>query len=332
MVSRSLVLRLAAAAALSTLPGVAAAQPSVPAPVAPSPSVAPARPLSETLTGEAKSAYELGRSLFGNGDFANALSRFQRAHALSGDARLLWNVVACASRLHRYTQLLSLLEELKKEGSSVLLEEDWKMIAALEQSVGALVSPLQLTVNEAGAEVSIDDAPVGKTPLAGRVLMDGGPRKIRIVKPGFKEVVRVEQVAPGAPTSLQIVLEPLVHSGKLSVVAAAHDRITLDGKLVGEGRWEGTVQSGNHTLRVAAPGMVPYQADIVIQDEQLNRVQVGLTPAAGSGLPVWAWVAGGVAVAAGLVIGGVFALKPDPEPLVQGTLGPTLPTSFGGRW
>jgi hypothetical protein len=132
--------------------------------------------------------------------------------------------------------------------------------------------------------------------------------------------------------TIDVQLEQPVHMGTLAVVAGRSNRIALDGKLLGEGQWEGKVQSGGHTLRVTAPGMTPYQSEVVIQDDQLRRIQVSLTPLVKPSVPAWVWITGGVALAAGAVVGGVVLARPDPAPPIRGTLTDPVPTSIGGRF
>ncbi|WP_437836698.1 PEGA domain-containing protein [Sorangium sp. So ce1153] len=335
--------RLASSVALSALTTAAgaAAQPAAPsqptppasAPSQPTPPVqAPPASLAETLTGTARADYELGKSLFGNGDFANAFIKFQHAYESSKDARLLWNMVVCTSRMHRYSRLLALVEELRREDRGVLLPDDWAQIADLERNARGLVGHLDFAVSERGAEVAIDGEPVGQTPLSGKVIVDSGTRRIRVFKPGFKEHVVVETVAAGKELRVEVRLLPQVHAGRLSVLASTGDSITLDGKVLGQGRWDGAVPSGRHVLRVTAPGMVPYASEILIQDEALSSVHVGLKPVERAGVPVWAWVGGSALVVTALVVAGGLLFRPGPEPPIKGTLGETRPTGFGGRW
>ncbi|XXX78729.1 PEGA domain-containing protein [Sorangium sp. So ce134] len=339
MRSRMLATRLASAGALSALTaaGGAAAQPPAPAEAppaaAPAPATAPPAPLAETLTGTAKADYEFGKSLFGNGDFANAFIKFQRAYEISKDPRLLWNMIACTSKMHRYKQLLALVEQLRREDRGVLLPEDWARLADIERNARDLVGRLSFAVSERDAEVTIDGEPIGKTPLAGEVIVDSGARRVRVFKPGFKEHVRVESVAPGAQVVVDVQLAPQAHTGRLSVVASPGDRIALDGKLLGQGRWDGAVPSGRHVLRVTAPGKVPYESEIVVQDDALSSLRVGLAPVERTGgTPAWLWVAGGALGVAVAVTLGVVLFQPAPEPPIQGTLGETRPTGIGGRW
>src|SRR5262245_53110413 len=85
---------------------------------------APPKPLDETLTGDAKSEYELAKIAFAQGDYAGATVKFQRAHELSGDPRLHWNVAVCETKRHRYTRTLAALERYRREGGALITEED----------------------------------------------------------------------------------------------------------------------------------------------------------------------------------------------------------------
>ncbi|WP_438027493.1 PEGA domain-containing protein [Sorangium sp. So ce233] len=351
MRSRRLSTRLASAVALSALttaagaaaqpaaPAPAASSPPAPAPAEPStpaqaspPAQAPPAPLAHTLTGKAKADYELGKSLFNNDDFANAFIKFQHAYESSNDARLLWNMIVCKYKLHQYSKVLTLVEKLRQEDRGVLLADDWAQIAGLERHASGLVGSLEFAVSERGAAVTIDGELIGKTPLPGRLNVDSGTRRIRVSKPGFKEHVRVERVNPGDELRFEVRLEPRVHAGRLSVVASPGARIALDGRPLGQGRWEGAVPSGRHVLRVTAPGMVPYESEIVIEDEALSSVRVGLTPVERTGgAPVWAWLTGAALIVAAAVAGG-FLIQPGPAKPIEGTLGETRPTAFGGRW
>lgn len=66
--------------------------------------VAP-KSLADTLTGDAKAEYEAGKLLYQDGDFKNALAKFQKAQELSKDARLSWNIAACEKNLRHYTRV-----------------------------------------------------------------------------------------------------------------------------------------------------------------------------------------------------------------------------------
>ncbi|WP_437959998.1 PEGA domain-containing protein [Sorangium sp. So ce119] len=295
--------------------GPAAAQPA-PAAAQPAPGAsAPAsqRPLSETLSGEAKAEYEAARILFNDGDHRNAIIKFERAYELSRDPRLLWNIALCQKNLKRYTRLLATIEQLLRDAGPQLTEQDRKDAAELIEATKAYVSRLDLQASEAGATVLVDGEEVGQTPLGEPVLLDIGTRRIRVTKKGFKDVEVTEQVAGGGVVTVKATLEKEVHQGRLIVAAPPDAVISLDGRVVGRGTWEGPVPSGGHALRVTASGMVSHQSEVMILDNQTRRVEVSLLPQPkGSNIETWIWIGGGVAVVAGALLLGFGVLGGDP--------------------
>ncbi|WP_438029368.1 PEGA domain-containing protein [Sorangium sp. So ce233] len=331
---------VAAALSVGLATGVAAAQPAPaaparPAPTAPAASVQPApaaaeKPLSESLTGMARAEHGAGTALFKDGDYAGALARFERAYELSRDHRLLWNVALCQKNLRRYAKMLATLRRMEVDAGAALSARDKQDIADLIQAAGAYVSHLEITASEPGATVFVDDEPVGTTPLAAPVPIDIGERRIRVSKPGFVDFVRQEKVVGGGRIALVARLDRAVHRGRLAIAAGNDDLIALDGKVVGKGRWEGSVPSGTHALRVTAPGMTPHEVSILVRDEELRRIDVSLerAPERG-GAGRWLWIGGGAALFAGALVAGALLFEPG-TPAEQGSLG-TVPLGFGGR-
>jgi hypothetical protein len=290
------------------------------------------KPLAQSLSGLALAEYEGGKLLFMNKDFSNALIKFQHAHELSRDPRLLWNVAVCQKELRRYTRMLATLRQLLDEGGPLLSNQDREDAAKAAKAVEAFVSPLKLSVNEPGATLSIDGETVGTTPLKEPLLVDVGSHEIRLSKPGFKDAVKSLVVAGAGDVEVTMTLEKEIHRGRLVIVAGANDLIQLDGKAMGQARWEGAVPSGGHTLRVTAPGMDAYQAEVLVKDNEVRRIQVTLNSHAGSEVTRWLWIAGGTLLLAGAVVGGIVLFQPTQE-TVSGTIDPpgTIQLSFGGR-
>ncbi|WP_437727825.1 PEGA domain-containing protein [Sorangium sp. So ce861] len=311
----------APAAAQPAPPTGAAAPPAPPAAAPAAGAPAPQGPLSETLSGEAKAEYEAARILFNDGDFRNAIIKFERSYDLSRDPRLLWNIALCQKNLQRYARLLGTVEKLLQDAGPQLSEQDRKDAAALIEATKAYVSRLDLQASEAGATVLVDGEEVGQTPLREPVLLDVGTRKIRVTKKGFEAFEISQQVPGGGVVTVAATLEREVHEGRLIVAAPPDAVISIDGRVVGRGSYDGPVPSGGHTLRVTASDMVSHQSEVMIHDNQTRRVQVSLEPAPKkSNVEQWLWIGGGVAVLTGaLLVGlGVFAS----EPPVNGNLSP----------
>ncbi len=308
-------------------PGKAAAAPPASASaVAPTPPPPPAPPsLSDTLTGTAKADYEAGKLLFGVSDFAAALIKFNSAHDASSDPRLLWNIATCEGKLHHYAKAVVMLHDYLKDGGSLLSDQDKSDATQTIQAMEPLTSTMRLTVNESGADVLLDDQPVGKTPLD-PFLVDIGVHKVRIHKDEFGDATEDVTVNGGAQLLVDLKLHPIVHEGRVTVTAGPRDAIAIDGQETAVGAWSGTLRSGGHTLRVTAPSMLPYQSEVLVQDGQARDIRVTLNPEPSKGiLPAWAWVAGGVVVAGGLGTGAYFIFKPSSKyDGPTGNLGPGL--------
>ena len=312
--------KASAAPAAPQAPATAAA--TTAAPQAPaSPAGQPAKPLSESLSGMAKAEYEGARILYGDKDFASAISKFQRAYELSSDPRLLFNIAVCQKNLRKYSKMLATIRRYLEDGAAILTSDDKQQAQDIVKTVEAFVSELKLSVDEADAEVFVDDEKIGITPMKGTTFLDVGVRKITVKKKGYADAVVNKQVPGGGAVAVDVRLIKEIHRGKLLVSAGVNDVISLDNKVIGRGKWEGAVPSGGHTLKVSSPGMANYQSEVVIQDNQTRRVDVTLNPLATDSTSTILWIAGGAAVLAGAAIGGALLFQPPTNPPVDGNFG-----------
>jgi len=118
---------------------------------------------------------------------------------------------------------------------------------------------------------------------------------------------------------LVVKLAKETHEGRIAVSAGGDNLIYLDGKMVGQGRWEGVAPSGTHTLKVTAQGMKGYHTEIVLNDKETRTLSVTLEPEAkaGGGAALW-WVLGGVLVA-GAAGGTVYLATRNNDPTTTTT-------------
>ncbi len=308
----------ASAAPSSTAAATAAPTGSAAAPAA---TPAPVKPLSEALTGVAKAEYEGAKILYIDKDFASAIAKFQRAYELSSDARLLFNIAVCQKNLRKYSKMLATVRRYLEDGAAILTADDKAQAQEIVKTVEAFVSELKLTVDEKDAEVYVDEEKIGITPITGATFLDVGLRKITVKKKGYKDAILTRQVPGGGPVAIDVRLEKEIHRGKLLVTAGQNDVISLDGTVKGRGKWEGSLTSGGHTLKVSAPGMLAYQSEVVIQDNQTRRVEVTLNQQPRDTTATILWIAGGAAVLAGAAVGGALLFQPPKTAPVEGNLG-----------
>jgi PEGA domain len=281
-----------------------------------------AQPLTGSLSGQAAADYNSGRLLFDDQDYAGASLKFQRAYDQSRDPRLLWNVAASEKNLRHYANVLRLLERYIAEAQTSMPPAQRRDVDDVIETVRLLISTVRLTVDQAGVTISIDGVAAGSTPLLEPLRVDLGRRELLLRKPGWKDQRLVQEFAGGSEVSLNVQMQPEDKDGRVNVFAARGQSIRIDGRIVGEGQWSGSLPQGEHLLRVTAEDMRPHEQEISIVAGQTRTLHVALERAE-SGVSAWVWIgAGSALVVAGLVTGGYFLFRPahEAEP-VEGSLG-----------
>lgn len=208
----------------------------------------------------------------------------------------------CEHDAGRHARAYAIAERVRKDAAR-LDDAARSDLAALDASLAWSVTTLTLAVSEPGADVSIDGARIGATPLA-PVVLDRGVHHLRIEKAGFVPIDRALGME-GPGLTLDLALAPRTHDGVIAVAAPRGAQVLVDGKVVGAGAWTGRVAAGRHTIAVRSARHEPWSTDLVLREDETRDVPVTLAPAA-PGLPIWAWVTGGAIVLGGLVAGGVL--------------------------
>lgn len=315
----------APSAAAAPAPAAAAAPAAPAAGDAAATPAEPVKPLSETLTGEALAEYDSASLLFRDGDYAGALTKFNHAFELANDPRLLWNIAVCEKNLRHYANVHKLVTRYLAEGGNYLSAEDRMSAQALLDVIASFVSTLTVTTTPAGADILVDGKVVGKTPLPEALNIDMGSHKIAASLEGYVTQERAIELLGGRGTDVAFQLQEMKHEGTLRVVAGPRQEIYVDGKVVGVGQWEGVLSSGTHRVRVIAPEKKPYESDVLVSDAQVSSINVSLSDVdKQAGGPVWPWLVGGGALAAGLGVGAFFLFRPSSEPVNNATVG-TIP-------
>jgi len=276
-------------------------------------------PLSESLWGDARDAYQAAGERLAAHDFAGALGKYEQAYEVSHDPRLLFNMAICERDLHAYARMQGLLLRYEREAGDTLNPEQRADIAAALAAIHSLVGTVKLAVNEVGADVSVDGERIGVTPLAAPFTVDTGVHAIRVTKPGFDAAEQNIDVPGGDQETVAITFVALVGAARLIVSSDAAATISLDQKPLARGRFDGRVPSGLHDILVTENGKRAYQAQVSLTDGDIKSLQIALvdTPR-----PVlWPWIAGGAAVVAGAIVGGYFLFKHDDSGGLSGSLG-----------
>lgn len=279
------------------------------------------------LQGPAKDAYDSAKLLVANGDFAGALAKYKQAYDLSGAPEMLFDMALCEKNLLHYARMQALLVRYASEGGASLSASDRKAVETALAAIRNLVATLRVTANADGASVVVDGEPVGTTPLAAPVAVDLGRRTIAVQKAGFEPFTTTVEAAGGGEVPVTVTLVAVQHIAHLVVESDEKAFITIDGKVVGDGRFDGPLAAGAHDLVLTEPGKRTYSAQIELRDDETRTVQATLESERHA--PVWPWIVGGAVVAAGAVVGGYFLFRPgDQSAPLTGGLSTVQLTSF----
>ena len=155
---------------------------------------------------EARARYERALSLYEDGVYDAALVELRRAYELRPSYKLLYNIGQVRLALKDYAGALEAYQQYLRDGGGQIpaarVEAVQKEMARLEQRVARL----DVQVDVAGAEVSVDDVSVGTSPLAGPLLVNSGTRRLTVRHPDYpQQTVRVSIAGgeqKGVPISL----------------------------------------------------------------------------------------------------------------------------------
>lgn len=264
--------------------------------------------LSESLTGPARAAFDSGKLLFANQDFGGALTEFAQAYEGSKDPRLLFNMAICEKNLHHYARMQTLLRRYQRDAGPRLTGENRAVVDDALHAIDNLVGAVSITVNEADATVSLDGANIATTPLSAPLAVDVGHHSIAVSKSGFDTVVQAIDVAGGNGLSVTLSLVKTTHLGHLTITCDAAATIVVDTSPSVDGRFDATLASGTHNIRVIESGKIPYTASVELRDGEKRTLAVSLENEHRT--LIWPWFVGGAAVLAGAAVGGYFLLKP----------------------
>jgi formylglycine-generating enzyme required for sulfatase activity len=146
---------------------------------------------------------------------------------------------------------------------------------------------LALQTQPAGANITIDEKFVGKTPLTVK-LSANTEHEIRISKAGYENESRRVQVATGKMKNLAVGLKPIMGVIRFAV-EPADAQLVLDGKNQGAVPRELNLVAVSHQLEIIKKGYKPYQIRITPRPGFPQEIKIALSsleskPAAPAGV------------------------------------------------
>jgi tetratricopeptide (TPR) repeat protein len=144
-------------------------------------------------TREASKHFQRAVALYNEADYRAALVEFRRAYSLSPNAAVLYNVGEAEYQLQDYAGALVTFERYLTESNP--LEVHRTEVESNVEVLRARVGHLTISTSPPGADVTVDDQAIGKTPFDKSILVSIGHRKIISSMPGRLPVTRYVDVA-----------------------------------------------------------------------------------------------------------------------------------------
>lgn len=154
-----------------------------------------AQPGSAAAQEEAMQRFQRAVELYEEQDYAASLIEFKKAYELAPSYKLLYKIGQVSYKLRDYAGALKAFEQYLLEGGDEITPERRSEVQEEINLLKAQTGRLEITSNVFGAQVSVDDVPVGTTPLDAPVLVSVGKRKITVMAEGRQTVTQVVTVA-----------------------------------------------------------------------------------------------------------------------------------------
>lgn len=153
---------------------------------------------------EAGTHFRRGVELYGEANYAAALVEFKRAYALAPSSAALYDVGEVQFQLQDYAAALQTFTKFLAEFGPN--ENHHAEVETSVQLLSTRVGRLRVTTVPDGADLTVDDELVGKTPLAEPRLVSVGHRKVVASMAGRPPVTRYVDVAAGDDVTVTLPL------------------------------------------------------------------------------------------------------------------------------
>jgi hypothetical protein len=166
------------------------------------------KPTTEVNLEVARAAFQRGVELFHEGNFEAALAEFQKANQNGPSFRILYNIAQAYFELHDYVAALKYYKQYLTNGAAEVPAARKTQVEETITKLENRIAYLNISVSVDGAQVSVDDVPVGISPLSGPVPVNPGPRRVSAAKVGMPTASRSLTLAGADRADISLDLRP----------------------------------------------------------------------------------------------------------------------------
>ncbi len=225
---------------------------------------------SAAAVAEARARFNRGLALYKDGDLPSALAELRKADALAPSYRLKYNIGQVCEEQHDYACAVTAFQAYLTGGGSEIPRARRGSVEAEIQKIAPFVAELRISVDDAGAEISVDDVVVGTSPLTSPVKVSSGVRRVS-ARHGAAVATRSVEVAGGdrldvaltlrADTNTQVAPSASAPAAAVSAQNPARDKKPT---IV----WVGWAGAGAFAIGSAVTGVLALHASHELADQR----------------------------------------------------------------
>ena len=213
----------------------------------------PTSPTDAKKKAEATRLLAEGNTLSNEGNYVEALEKFQIAYDVYPSPKLLLNIGTMLRQLGRNTEAAGVYERyLKDPGAD---PQQIEMLTRTLDEIDSLVGHLRITVSPIDAAVSLDGKPL-EVPITGtEIRIEPGTHKIVAEKKGFPPALVTVSLARGEKrvASLKVEAAPVVEKSNPSTIVAIASLSFGGFGFIAAGVTGGLIISLNETYQAGCP-------------------------------------------------------------------------------
>jgi len=209
-----------------------------------------------------RSHFDRGVDYYRDGNINAALIEFKRAYDAAPNYRVLYNLGQVANALNDYVEAQRYFQRYLQDGGAEIDPERRAEVNALITKLGGRIASVTVICNVEGAQIYVDDVPVGVSPLTEPLRVSAGSRRIAAAVSGKPRSTRVVEAVGGERLTVEIEAVGAAHP------AATHAEASQSGG-PGPVLWLG-IATGALAVGTAVVGILAAQDSSKFHDA-LNR-------------------------------------------------------------
>jgi hypothetical protein len=151
-----------------------------------------------------RSHFDRGVDYYRDGNINAALIEFKRAYDAAPNYRVLYNLGQVANALNDYVEAQRYFQRYLQDGGAEIDAERRSEVNALITKLGGRIASITVFCNVDGAQIYVDDVPVGVSPLTEPLRVSAGTRRIAAALSGKPRSTRVVEAVGGERSSVEI--------------------------------------------------------------------------------------------------------------------------------